>query len=199
METFFREGQMLISPSTRFDDEAYNQALRDDENSLSVFGARTSDGNVIPAHDLPNWWGDRYSMIDFSSSMDRDYMIYCMAKPLSPTLFSHFGSEYDACVLIRDMDQFVSRVYKGAKSVFPSFQFHFAHGYVTYIDPLGAIEPIPDIPEGGKASIPFLKHFRHAYQKEFRFAWVPKRPKRVTRNICISIGSLSDIAELIVI
>ena len=199
MEAFITDGQMLISPSNRFDDEEYNQALRDDENSLSVFGARTSDGSVIPAHDLPNWWGDRYSMIDFSSSMDRDYMIYCMARPFSPTLFSHFGREYDACVLIRDMNQFVTRVYEGTKSAFPSSEFHHARGYVTYIDPLGAIEPVPDIPAAKKVTIPFLKHFRHAYQEEFRFIWLPKQPRRNFRNVCISIGSIDDIAELVVI
>ena len=197
MEAFLKDGQMQISPSRRFDDEGFNQALRDDENSVTVFGARTSDGRVILAHDLPKWWGDRYSMIDFSSSMDRDYMIYCMARPLSPTLFSHFGRAYDACVLIHDMDEFVSRVHEGAKTDFPPTEFDHDQRYVTYIDPLGAIEPIPYVLAGRRATIPFLKHFKHAYQEEFRFVWLPKAPRRDFREVRISIGSLTDIAELL--
>ena len=199
MEAFIRDGQMLISPSRRFDDVGLNQALRDDENSITVFGARTSDGKVIPAHHLPNWWGDRYSMIDFSSSIDRDYMLYCMARSLSPTLFSHFGNDYDACVLIQDIDEFVRRVYEGTKNAFPPSAFHHEHGYVTYIDPLGAIEPIQDVPAKSKPTIPFLKHFKHSYQEEFRFVWLPKQCRRNLQKVCISIGSLADIAELVLL
>ena len=197
MDGFLKNGDILVSPSRSFDDEAYNQALRDDENSMSVFGARTSDGSVIPAHDLPNWWGDRYSMIDFTSSIDRDYMLYCMGRTLSPTLFAHFGDGYDACILIHDMDEFVKRMEEHTKAYFPPQDFVHAHGFVTYIDPLGAIQPTPDVPEGSTVTIPFLKHFRHAYQDEFRFVWIPKEPTRDFEKVCVSIGSLEDIAEII--
>ena len=197
MEDFLGHGEILISPSPRFDDKAFGQAVRDDENTASFFGARTSDGRVIPAHDLPGWWGDRYSMIDFTSSMDRNYMMYCMAGSLSPTLFSHFGYSYDSCVLIHDMDEFVRRVETGTRGRFCPDGFVHGRGYVTYVDPLGAIQPIPDIPTGTKVTIPFLKHFKHAYQEEFRFVWVPREPRGDFRNVCLRIGSIEDIAELI--
>lgn len=100
MEDFLKKGQMLIQPSQNFADESYNLAVKDDENSVSVFGIRIKDGTAIPAHRLRGREG-RYSMMEFSASMDRDYMMYCMAGVLSPTLFSHFGS-YDSCVLIHD-------------------------------------------------------------------------------------------------
>ncbi len=197
MKEFLESGQMLIQPSRNFDDESYNQALRDDENSVSVFGVRTTDGTAIPAHDIRDW-GDRYSMREFSSSMDRDYMMYCMARTLSPTLFSHFGEGYDSCVLIHDMDEFMKRMGEGTKREFPPEDFAHGRGRVTYIDPLGAIQPTPDIPEESKVAIPFLKHFRHTYQGEFRFVWVPRIPMKdgLTKMI-VSIGSLGDIAEII--
>ena len=197
MENFLQQGEILVSPSRRFDDKRFNKALRDDENTITMFGARTSDGNVIPASDLPTWWGDRYSMLEFPASMDRDYMIYCMALSLSPTLFSHFGENYDACVVIHDMSEFVQRLEVGTRQHFRPTEFIHGRGNMVYVDPLGAIEPIPDIPPGEKITIPFLKHFRHAYQDEFRFVWVPQQPRRGFEAVCLRIGSIEDIATMI--
>ena len=197
MEKFLEDGEMLISPSPSFDDETLTRAQRDDENTGSVFGARKEDGTAIPASELPRWWGDRYSMMEFSISTDRDYMLYCMARTLSPTLFSHFGAGYNACVLIHDMSVFARRVDEGTRARFPQGEFMYAHSWVTYFDPLGAIPPTPEPPEGIKIPIPFLKHFRHAYQQEYRFVWVPKDSRRGFEKTCVRIGALDDIAEII--
>ena len=99
MQRFLSCGEMLISPSKSFDDETYNQAIRDDENMVEVFGAPTTDGRVVPANSIARTWGDRYSMRTFSSRLDHDYFLYCMAGTLSPTLFSHFGQNYDCARL----------------------------------------------------------------------------------------------------
>ena len=195
MEEFIKEGKIQIQPSRNFDDEALNQAIRDDENKMSVFGIRIEGGRVIPANDIRGW-GDRYSMLEYSSSMDRDYMMYCMAATLAPTLFSHFGP-YDACVLIHDMDEFVRRINVGTSNQFLPQDFIRTHGKVTYLDPLGAIGPTPDVPEGEKLTIPFMKHYRHTYQDEFRFVWIPRTPKKDLAKVILSIGSLEDIAEII--
>ena len=195
MEAFIKDGEMLIQPSRKFNDEALNQALKDDENKMSIFGIRIEGGRVIPAYNIRGW-GDRYSMLEYSSSIDRDYMMYCMAATLSPTLFSHFGP-YDACVVIHNMDEFVRRVHLGTSNQFPLRNYIRTHDKVTYLDPLGAIKPTPDQPEGKKLSIPFIKHFRHTYQNEFRFVWIPKEPKEDLDKVILSIGSIEDIAEII--
>lgn len=197
MERFLEEGEMLISPSPSFDDETLTRAQRDDENRRSVFGARKKDGTAIPASDLPSWWGDRNSIMEYSISTDRDYMLYCMARTLSPTLFSHFGEKYNACVLIHDIHEFARRVDGGTRAQFPRGEFTYAHAWVTYFDPLGAIPPAPEPPQEIKIPIPFLKHFRYAYQQEYRFVWVPKDPRRGFEETCVRIGSLHDIAEII--
>ena len=153
----------------------------------------------MPASDLPGWFCDQYSMTNFSSTADRDYMLYCMSSALSPTLFSQFGNAYDACVLIHDMDEFVTRMDLGTKQCFPRTEFRAPGiaGPPTLI-PLGAIPPTPKPAKKTSAiPIPFLKHFRHAYQKEYRFVWVPTEPRRGFEKACISIGSLEDIAEII--
>ena len=200
MERFLAHGEMLVRPSAAFDHEAFNRAQRDDENSVGVFGVCTSDGWAMTASELPAWWGDRYSMRDFFSSMDRDYMLYCMARTLSPALFSQFGNDYDACVLVHDMDEFAKRVDEGTRSCFPPGKFVYAHCWTTYIDPLGAIRPTPEPPKGSdRMPIPFLKHFRHAYQAEYRFIWLPTEPHHGFTNTCVSIGPIEDIAEIICI
>ncbi len=200
MEKFLREGEMLVSSSPSFDDEMLTRAQRDDENSFSVFGARGADGSFIPASDLPASSGDRRSLIEYRKSMDRDYMLYCMSRTLSPTLFSHFGTAYDACVLVHNMDEFVRRVDEGTRKHFPPEEFTYAHSWITYIDPLGAIQPTPE-PAGDqvKIPIPFLKHFRHTYQSEYRFVWLPKQVRRGLGTQCVSIGSIDDIAEIILV
>ena len=196
MKRFLKEGQMLIQPSDNFDDESYNQAVRDDENAISIFGARINSNEAIPAHDIRGW-GDRYSMAGLSSSMDRSYMMYCMTRILSPTLFSHFGP-YDSCVLIHDMGEFVKRLDEGTSRYFPTEGFVHARGNVTYIDPLGAIKFTANVQKKTNMIIPFLKHFRHSYQDEYRFVWVPRTPKKHgLTKVNVSIGSLEDIAEII--
>lgn len=197
MKRLLDAGEMLIQPSRDFDKDSYNQALRDDENTISVFGVRTSDGSAIPAHDVPGW-SNQYHMQIFSSTTDRDYMLYCMACTLSPTLFSHFGQSYDSCILIHDADEFVKRVTEGTSAAFPPGDFVHAHGKVTYIDPLGAIPPKPSIPEGAAIPIAFLKPFRHAYQDEFRFVWIPKTStKKDLPQRTVRMGCLGDIAEIV--
>lgn len=198
MERFLHYGEILVRPSTTFDDETFNRAQRDDENSVRVFGARTVDGSAVPASQLPSGWGDRYSMNEFSAAMDRDYMLYCMSSTLSPTLFSQFGEDYDACVLIYDMGEFVTRINQGTKKRFPREGFVHGHCQTTYIDPLGEIPITPKPPKTPrKIPIPFLKHFRYAYQKEYRFVWLPKEPQKGLEKECVRIGSLEDIAEII--
>lgn len=197
MKRFVATGEMLIQNSTDFDRDSYNQALRDDENTISVFGVRTADGMAIPAHDAPGW-SSQYGMQTYFSTTDRDYMLYCMSCTLSPTLFAHFGQSYDSCVLIHDPEEFIRRVGEGTSAAFPPGDFVLAHSRITYIDPLGAIPPLPPIPEGSTLSIPFLKHFRHAYQDEFRFVWFPQTStRRESPQRTVRTGCLQDIAEVV--
>ena len=198
MERFLRYGEILVRPSAAYNHAAFNRAQRDDENSVSVFGVRTGDGKAVPANDLPVWWGNRLSMNRYSASTDRDYMLYCMGTTLSPTLFSQFGETYDACILIHDLVEFAKRMDEGTRRRFPSGAFVHAHGRTTYIDPLNAIPPTPEPSKRtGAIPIPFLKHFRHAYQEEYRFVWVPTEPLRGFEEVLLSIGSIEDIAEII--
>ena len=101
-------------------------------------------------------------------------------------------------MLVHDMEEFVGRVDEKTRAHFPPEEFAHAHGWTTYIDPLGAIEPTPEPGDAPtEIPIPFLKHFRHAYQDEYRFVWVPKEPRRGLEQRCVRIGCLEDIAEIL--
>ena len=141
MKALLERGEVQISPSRTFNDEFQNQALRDDENSMTAFGARTCDGEVVPAHDIPDWCGDRYTMLEFTASMDRDYLLYCLAGTLSPTLFSHFGEDYDACIVIHDIGAFASRLKEATRACFPPIKYELAAGTSQLRGPHGGASP----------------------------------------------------------
>ena len=61
---------------------------------------------------------------------------------------------------------------------------------VLYVDPFNIVAPKTD------TEIHFGKNFRYAYQKEFRFVWIPKNPTCL-KEIYLSIGDISDISEII--
>jgi hypothetical protein len=64
-------------------------------------------------------------------------------------------------------------------------------GAVKYLDPLNTM---PD-----KIKLFFSKHFRYAYQNEFRVAWLPQKPISKLQPLFISLGSLEDIAEILTV
>ena len=40
------------------------------------------------------------------------------------------------------------------------------------------------------------KHFRYAYQREYRLAWVPSSPRHDLTALDVSVENLTDIAEI---
>ena len=76
---------------------------------------------------------------------------------------------------------------KTLASKFPSWLI-FATG-VRYIDPLNCFKD--------NVEILTTKHFRFSYQKEYRVACCPVKPKEKLEQIFINIGNLEDICELI--
>ena len=82
----------------------------------------------------------------------------------------------------------------------PKINFSISHtlnkvvigdGPVVYVDPL--------LPRTTQIFIPLAKHFRYTYQEEYRFYWVPSQFHKKLEYIDIQIGSIREIAELIVL
>jgi hypothetical protein len=73
-------------------------------------------------------------------------------------LFEDFG--YDACAVIRDPSRFLRAFQAAGEKLFPGWQF--AYGPVVYRDPFHPIK---------EDDVLYSKHFRYAYQCEFRVTW----------------------------
>jgi hypothetical protein len=59
---------------------------------------------------------------------------------------------------------------------------------VVYIDPLNC--PITNV------DVFSSKHFRYAYQKEYRFIWLPHSPKEVLDHIVIKVPAMKEYCYL---
>ena len=55
----------------------------------------------------------------------------------------------------------------------------------------------PPTPRSHEVDVLTWKHFRYAYQKEMRLAWLPPKPVWELAPLYITMGNLEDVAELI--
>ena len=122
--------------------------------------------------------------------MNTDYWMFCMADILDQRLFADF--EADSCLIIK-RKPFVERVSRMATRKLPNVQG--ICGRVRYIDPLGAWPA--DTPVMPSIPVHMTKVFRYAYQREVRFAFLPKIFQENLEPILLRIGPISDIAEFV--
>jgi hypothetical protein len=123
------------------------------------------------------------------NQMIPDFLVYCVTFALKPRLFGDFA-ETHAALVIRDPAQFFDRVDKAMSSAL-DFEWEGVLGAVKYIDPLR--RPLEDAEPG------FWKHFKYAYQSEWRYTWFPKSSRQVLQPVFLEMGSLRDISELVVL
>lgn len=124
----------------------------------------------------------------FTARASSNYHVYCLSAILAPRLF--FDFKKDACLLILKPELFLERLAAKVAEQIPDWQ-RFGSS-VQYVDPLRS-----GMPHLG----PYLgKHFRYAYQKEYRALWIPPDPAVALHNhITVYLGSLQDCCELILL
>ena len=209
IEALFRQGEVYLNSATKFNKSVHNQAVRDDELAITFKGGYARDnhpthfydrGQPPPEHvveqgagfrsiyDLPELRIDQYATRTIR--MATDYWMFCMADILDQRLFADF--EADSCLIIK-RKPFVERVSRMATRQLPNAQG--ICGRVRYIDPLGAwptsTSVTPSIP------VHMTKVFRYAYQREVRFAFLPKIFQENLEPILLRIGPIADIAEFV--
>jgi hypothetical protein len=182
------QGRMRVQCASYYSSPDHNGAVRDDELSLALSLSLTREDIlkiVVNPGDVPD--GPITQRMDLSYRSDRDYWLFCLTRSVEPRLFVDFDAT--ACVIIKDPEAFKSRLQSHTAISFPNTVYH--DGDAVYIDPL--------LPISAKIDIPFSKHFRYAYQEEFRFVWRPTEPVEKLQHVDLDIGSLKDIAELVVL
>ena len=104
---------------------------------------------------------------------------------LRSRLFLDF--DYDACLVIRDPQRFFNLLMPAMSERLPRWS---AGGVsVTYIDPLTT--PMREV------NVFANKHFRFAYQREFRVVWLPPENEASLPVIDVELDSLRDCCDLV--
>ena len=209
MEALLRQGHVHLNSATSYNASAHNQAVRDDELAIGFKGGYARASGPMQFHDraepppervvdngagfrsiheLPELAADRYATMTIR--MATDYWMFCMSDELDQRLFADF--EADCCLILRRRP-FVERLLRAATLQLPNVARYF--GAVEYVDPLGAR------PAGARVTrtmpIHMTKVFRYAYQREVRFAFLPKSFKERLEPRFIRIEPVSDIAEFV--
>jgi hypothetical protein len=186
MEALYKRGQLRVQAASYYKRADHNGAVRDDE--LAVEFALHLDRNAIAQvvrnpQDVPSDPISRRLDVRFESRTD--YWLYCLTNAVEPRMFVDF--EAQACVVIRDTARFSDAITKAAASRVGTAQFR--QGHVNYIDPM--------LPTSAHVDVAMSKHFRYAYQQEYRFVWIPLQPQINLEYFDLELGPLHTYAELI--
>jgi len=188
MERLHRAGSLRIQPASYFAQTEHNGAVRDDELTInmSVVLSRTDVLKLVRnPQDVPLDAPDQRVEVGFRAL--GDYWLYCLTNSVEPRLFVDFSA--DSCVIIRDRNRFAQMLRKAMLARIPGAVMQEASA--TYVDPL--------LPTTSNIVVPFMKHFRYAYQDEYRFCWLPSPPTAKLAHLDVEIGSLRDFSDLIVL
>lgn len=186
----FEHGLIRISPASFYNDPSLNHAIRDSELEFvlhmhpSALKMRAHDRKTGKSKDiLPE---DLISNVTYSLTTF-DYYVFCLSSVYDFRLFGDFNS--DACLIIKDSKSFLNRLKVKAKDKLPNWECF--SGLVSYID------PIKSNPNQVENNMFFSKHFRYAYQKEYRIVWISLDIKNSLKHIFLELGSLMKFTELI--
>lgn len=181
----YRHGRLRVKLATEFADGSLNEARRDQEREKtrrqlgSSVKITTGDGKTIPVI------GDVYNTSTYAPNYNG--YTWCASNSLDSYMFGEFSA--DACVVINDSDVFQKRLNAVMQELLPGWYFH--HNPIMYFDPL---EPI----SRNEYQDAFMtKEIKYAYQKEYRFLWVPTSGQRVPKckYFDIELGSLIGFAD----
>lgn len=188
MRRLVEKGALRVQPASYYATPSHNGAIRDDELSLPLSLALSRDDiikHVLNPQDVPDWPVEqRMDIIYYAGT---DYWIYCVSSAVEARLFVDFQA--DSCVIIKDKERFQRLLSLQTTHAFPKARHR--HGRAIYIDPLR--------PSTVTIDVPMSKHFRYEYQREYRFVWRPEKSVTSLPYVDLELGSLEDIAELIVL
>jgi hypothetical protein len=183
IEDAYNMGLIRVAPASSYNDPSLNAAVKDDELTARIDFDPTFSG-MYENSDFSKETNKRIRLLMQQKSRT-DYYVYCTAEELSTRLLLDF--EADVALIIHDPNTFLNRLDQAMRKQLHDWSPILKR--VKYYDPL-QITPT-------EINVLTSKHFRYAYQKEIRVAWLPPRPIQMLEPISLDIGCLSDIAELL--
>lgn len=171
-------GEFRLRPATDYKQQETDPARHDDElvrlstspaSSVSITVKRTGQ-TIKPIGDVV-----------YRSEVGTNYLTICFSKRWDERLFDDFP-ETDACLVIHQVEDFCERFHSAAEIALP--QWAGIDAAVVY---------------GGRSNLGpvFSKPLQFISQHEWRFAWHPHTPAKELSSALITIGSISDIAEIV--
>jgi hypothetical protein len=182
-------GGIRMKAASSYDDPSLNPAIRDNELEIELeflpgeFGIQVQDKTTGEWRDLVPVGAAKAT---YSTG---DYYVYCLSRTYGPRLFDAFEpqSQYDACLVIKDVPAFIESVSSAINRSGQKIRSGKA-GLVSYIDPLN--------PSGWEPDVVGCKHFRFAYQQEYRITATPGS-NEVLKSIDLDLGDISGFTEAI--
>jgi hypothetical protein len=196
MVPMLQTGRIRVSNAKRFDSPVLGEAIRDCEVrfeeecyemkvELPPNSRHNRTGQSLPLETIGN--------VRRTAECTTDYYIACFGLKYDFRLFDDFsrGSEkpYDACLVITEPLTFVNQMRVCGEKKLPGWDFDALP--ITYRDPY---HPSPE-----SLDIFFIKHFRYAYQCEFRMAWTPPQPEEKLEPVEFELGPLAGHCRLLVL
>lgn len=196
MDSLLTRGLFRVTNAKWYDDSSLNPAIRDREIEFTeeMYGATVE----LPENSRHAIHGQS-RRIEIIGNVRRvaesitDFYIACFGMKYDYRLFDDFSREgkqsYDACLVIPEPKRFIEQVRRCGERELPGWEF--AVSEVSYRD--------PHHPCSGIRDVFFTKHFRYAYQREFRMAWIPPRPHESLEPVEFELGSLEHYCRLLIL
>ncbi len=178
LQPAFDNGKIRIAPASYYSDPSLNRSIRDSELELSIY-YRSSTPKLIVDVDAGDLKAPIRSVgnVTYTLKAATNYFVSCLASEYSYRLFGDF--EADSCLIINRPQRFIAKLIDAVSRKLPNWK-GFATS-VTYIDPINTSKEELDIF--------FCKHFRYAYQKEYRIIWLPFSSEMFLEPFEIEMGT----------
>ena len=183
LEPALESGTIRVLPASCYRDPSLDPARFDDELAATVDAAPHAFAVPGGLRDLaPARSGLRRTV---TKRITTDYYVFCASLTFGTRFMHDFDA--DCALVIRDPGAFVDRLDAAMRPSVAGWQRYASN--VEYYDPMH-VSP-------AEISVLTWKHFRLAYQEEFRVAWVPPKGSYSPAPVCVSLGPLGDICELV--
>lgn len=167
---FIQNGRVRISPASYYNDTTAINAVKDDELRLEWYDTRLTQ-----------------KVLEVSN-----YFCLCLSSEYDYRLFVDFQS--DSCVAIKDPVVFSERLRHAISQHnkdYPTFRIaQLTECPIVYYDRFTLVPPEQAV------EVQFCKHFRFAYQTEFRFVLTPAEDRQL-EPFFLNLGNIMDIAEIV--
>lgn len=185
MRELYNAGGLLFQKASTFGQNE-NLSVRDDELTLLMKRYVPKDElKLLPGTPDPEEFRARGLGLNISYTCP-DFLVLCMTDTINLRLVSDWNAE--AVVIIHDPEEFLRRLKSASRELLRKANSRALEaGKVRYIDPYFPLN-CPDVP--------FSKHYKFAYQREFRFVIRGATQLELTDRK-LEIGSLRDIADLV--